>query len=68
MKTISGKNFVKLLEQHGWELVRVKGSHHIYAKDGFVGKLTVPVHGGKDLKIGLLKVLMKIAGINEVDL
>jgi hypothetical protein len=29
LKTISGKDFARLLEKHGWELKRVTGSHHI---------------------------------------
>ena len=30
MKQVSGKEFAKILEQHGWELSRIKGSHYIY--------------------------------------
>jgi predicted RNA binding protein YcfA (HicA-like mRNA interferase family) len=32
MKTISGKEFCKLLEKKGWVLKRINGSHHIYTK------------------------------------
>jgi predicted RNA binding protein YcfA (HicA-like mRNA interferase family) len=28
VKTVSGKDFTKLLEKKGWELRRIKGSHH----------------------------------------
>jgi len=28
MKAVSGKEFAKLLERHGWSLLRVQGSHH----------------------------------------
>ena len=68
MKTISGKKFCKLIENRGWILKRVKGSHHIYSKDGEVFRLSIPVHGNKALKLGLLKHLMKIAKIDEEDL
>ncbi|WP_239033302.1 type II toxin-antitoxin system HicA family toxin [Leptothermofonsia sichuanensis] len=30
MKSISGKQFAKILERKGWQLIRVQGSHHIY--------------------------------------
>ncbi|MCK9621279.1 MAG: type II toxin-antitoxin system HicA family toxin [Methylobacter sp.] len=30
MKSISGKAFCKLLHLHGWQLQRIRGSHHIY--------------------------------------
>ena len=68
MKAISGKKFCRLLEAKGWELKRVNGSHHIYAKDGVNARISVPVHGNKPLKIGLQTHLMKIAEIQESDL
>ena len=68
MKTISGKKFCKLIENRGWVLKRVKGSHHIYVKNGEIFRLSIPVHGNKELKLGLLKHLMKIAKIDEEDL
>ncbi|RMG70164.1 MAG: type II toxin-antitoxin system HicA family toxin [Nitrospirae bacterium] len=68
MKSISGKEFAKILEKKGWVLKRVKGSHHIYVKEGTVFRISVPIHGNKPLKIGLLRHFMKIAGINENEL
>ncbi len=68
MKTISGKELCKLLEQHQWELKRINGSHYIYSKQGSVVRLSVPVHSNKDLKLGLLKSLLKNAGISESEL
>ncbi len=68
MKQISGKNFIRLLQQHGWSLVRTNGSHHILTKPGHRERIVVPVHGNAPLKIGLLKHQMKIAGLNEADL
>jgi predicted RNA binding protein YcfA (HicA-like mRNA interferase family) len=65
MKSISGKAFAKVLEQRGWELIRVQGSHHIYYKPGETTRISVPIHGNKDLKIGLLKHFMKQAGLSE---
>ena len=68
MKQVSGKAFVKVASAHGWQLDRIKGSHHIMTKYGEDAILTIPVHGNKPLKIGLLKALMKQAAINESDL
>jgi predicted RNA binding protein YcfA (HicA-like mRNA interferase family) len=68
MKQVSGKAFVKAATAQGWFLDRVKGSHHIMTKDGEDSILTVPVHGNKPLKIGLLKALMKQAALSESDL
>ena len=68
MKAVSGKNFCRLLESRGWELKRVNGSHHIYARAGNAARISVPVHGNAPLKIGLQRHLMKVAGIDEEDL
>lgn len=68
MKTLSGKEFCKLLESKGWKLARVNGSHHIYLQPGKIIRISVPVHANKSLKLGLQKAMMKSAGISEVDL
>ncbi len=68
MKAISGKKFARLLEKRGWELKRIKGSHHVYVKPGNPARISVPIHGNRPLKIGLQKHLMKIAGIEADEL
>ena len=68
MKTISGKQFCKLLQSREWQLKRISGSHHIYAKTGVPVRISVPVHGDTTLKRGLQRHLMKLASIAESDL
>jgi predicted RNA binding protein YcfA (HicA-like mRNA interferase family) len=34
MKSISGRDFARIIEQRGWTLLRVNGSLHIYGKQG----------------------------------
>ena len=65
MKSVSGKEVAQLLEKSGWELKRIKGSHHVYVKKGNPARISVPIHGNKPLKIGLLKHLIKIAALDE---
>jgi len=65
MKSITGKELAKILEKNGWILIRIQGSHHIYAKSGVNVKISVPIHGNKDLKIGLLRYLLKQAGLKD---
>jgi predicted RNA binding protein YcfA (HicA-like mRNA interferase family) len=65
MKAISGKDFCRVLEQHGWTLARINGSHHIYSKPGVTVRLSVPVHRNQSLKTGLLRHLIKTAGLSE---
>ena len=68
MKTLSGKEFARLLEKRGWTLRRTKGSHYVYTKEGTPARVSVPVHGNRPLKRGLLRHLMKIAGIDDSEI
>ena len=68
MKSVSGRRFCRLLESRGWELKRINGSHHIYAKTGLPVRISVPVHAKKHLRRGLQAHLMKLAGIDESEI
>ena len=68
MKQVSGKALAKAIERKGWNLVRVKGSHHIFVMSGRRERIVIPIHGNRPLKIGLLRALMKIAELEESDL
>ena len=68
MKAISGKEFAKLVERRGWDLLRIQGRHHIYGKVGSQVRLSIPVHKNQNLKLGLQRHLMKMAGLSEDDI
>ena len=68
MKTLSGKDFMKILNSKGWILKRINGSHHIFSHPDKIEIISVPVHKNEDLKKGLQKKLMTIAGIKDIDL
>lgn len=55
---------VKAFERAGWEVDRIKGSHHILTKPGVEPILSVPCHKGKPLKPKLLSKLIKAAGLS----
>jgi predicted RNA binding protein YcfA (HicA-like mRNA interferase family) len=65
VKSLSGKEFCRLLENQSWQLLRVQGSHHIYGKSGSIVRISVPVHGNQTLKLGLMKHVLKLADIDE---
>lgn len=65
MKQVSGRELARLLERHGWTLLRIHGSHHVYGKPGHAVRLSIPIHGHEPLKLGLLKHLLKMAGLPE---
>jgi predicted RNA binding protein YcfA (HicA-like mRNA interferase family) len=68
MKSVSGRELARIIERRGWTLLRVSGSHHIYGKAGSVVRLSIPIHGSKPLKTGLLRHLVKLAEISDDDL
>ena len=57
-------DLIKVLVSHGWVLNRVRGSHHVYVHPDRGGHITVP-HPKKDLGLGLIKSILKLAGIEE---
>ena len=67
MKSTSGKAFAKVLERHGWKLLRVHGSHHIHGKTGSILRFSVPIHGNTSLQLGRFKDIRNQAGLSEVD-
>jgi predicted RNA binding protein YcfA (HicA-like mRNA interferase family) len=68
MKSLSGKELAKLLEEHGWQLLRVHGSHHVYGKVDSTVRISLPVHGSQNLKRGLMLHLLKAAGIDPKEI
>ena len=68
MKEVSGRDLARILEKNGWKLARIRGSHHVYIKEGQIERISVPIHGNKPLKTGLLRHFLKISGLKEADL
>jgi predicted RNA binding protein YcfA (HicA-like mRNA interferase family) len=68
MRSIAGREFARMIERRGWQLLRISGSHHIYGKSGSVVRLSVPIHGNRPLKMGLLRHLAKLAEIPDDEL
>lgn len=53
---------IKRLQDDGWVLRGVRGSHHIFTHFTKPGHISVP-HPRKDLGIGLVNKLLKQAGL-----
>ena len=64
VQAMNGRELKKRLEGHGWILDRISGSHHIMIKEGR-RSIPVPIHGPADLPKGLVKAILKQAGIRE---
>jgi predicted RNA binding protein YcfA (HicA-like mRNA interferase family) len=65
MRIVSGREFARIVERHGWQLLRVSGSHHVYGRPGSVVRLSIPIHGNRPLKVGLLRHLAKLAEVED---
>ena len=64
---INAKQLIKLLEKKGFKLSRQSGSHGIYTREDGT-RVTVPIHGKKDLGKGLIKQIIGDAGITPEEL
>ncbi len=58
---------IKAFEKTGWASMGQRGSHVKLVKQGNPNILSIPVHKGKPVKIGLLKDQIKKAGLTEED-
>lgn len=67
LPVINAKALIKILEEKGFNFSRQSGSHAIYVNQNGI-KVTVPVHGKKDIGKGLLKQIMRDAGLTKEDL
>ena len=55
---ISPRKLIKFLEDSGFVCIRIRGSHHFYLHSD--GRTTsVPVHGNRDIGIGLLRPILR---------
>jgi predicted RNA binding protein YcfA (HicA-like mRNA interferase family) len=55
---IDGKRMIKILRKAGFEVIRIKGSHHFVRHTD--GRATVvPVHGKENIGVGLFHKILK---------
>ena len=63
---LKGKELIKILSLHGFDVIRIKGSHHFLRHDD--GRCTVvPVHAGETLGPGLLLQILKDTELDRAD-
>ena len=59
------RDVIKRVEEDGWVLVSVKGSHRQYKHPTKKGKVTVPGNPGKGMPIGTYLNIIKQAQLEE---
>jgi predicted RNA binding protein YcfA (HicA-like mRNA interferase family) len=60
---VKAREIIRLLEEDGWRFHSQRGSHRHYVHPIKPGKVTVPMHAGKDLQPGTVHSILKQAGL-----
>ena len=66
LPVLSGKNVVKALRRAGFEMKRLRGSHHVMVRPGvepFI--VSVPVHGNNPIPKGTLAAIIEQSGLSD---
>ena len=61
---MDSNQLIKILDRQGFSVIRQKGSHVILINEQKT-RIVVPVHPGKDLKPGLVRAIIREAGISR---
>jgi len=67
LPSLTSARIIKILEQRGFVLDRVKGSHHIYYHPETRRRVVIPFHK-KDLPKGTLLEILRQANIHRDEL
>ncbi len=66
--SLSGKEVIKILKKHGFEVSRQRGSHIVMTKITSDGKLVGVIPNHKEVQKGTLRSIAKITGIDKKEL
>jgi len=61
----NGDKHVAAFKRAGWTVNHIEGSHCIMIKEGCNVHLSIPVHKGREMGLGLLKKLIAKAGLSN---
>lgn len=65
LHNLKPEKVIKAFERAGWVNKGQRGSHVKLIKPGNPNILSIPIHKGKQIKIGLLKDQIKKSGLRE---
>jgi len=63
---LNPQKLIKILQTAGFKIIRQKGSHVIMIDDRKT-RIVIPVHPGKNVKPGLIRAIIKEAGLSRED-
>jgi len=59
LRVLSGQDACRILEQHGFQIVRQRGSHLVMQRETDHGTVTVPIPDHPELRIGTLQSIIR---------
>ena len=59
------RDVIRLIQDDGWYVVAIKGSHRQYKHSTKPGRVTIAGHPGDDLAPGTLNSVLKQAGLRK---
>lgn len=64
LPALKPRQVISALERAGFQIVRIKGSHHIMIhRDDRARMTNIPAHGSRDLPRGTLRAIIDQAGL-----
>lgn len=63
LRVLSGQDACRILEQHGFQIVRQRGSYLVMQRKTDHGTVTVPIPDHPELQIGTLQSIIRQSGI-----
>ena len=64
LPAVTPREAVRALERCGWQLDRVKGSHHVFRHPDHHHRVVVPVHA-RDLARGTFNAIIEASGVSR---
>lgn len=63
LRVLSGREVCRILEDHGFVIVRQRGSHIVMQKRSGEGTITVPVPDHREVRPGTLRSIIRQSGL-----
>lgn len=68
LSRVTGEELLLALKRDGFQVIRVRGSHHYLRRPSGGHLVTVPVHAGETIGPKLLGYILEQAGLSPDDL
>lgn len=63
LPTVKPRQVARAAEKLGFTFDRQRGSHAVYIRESDGRRIVIPMHKGKDIRLGLLRSLISDMGI-----